>query len=148
MSKIILVSSCLVGIPCRYCGRGALNPQLLTKLSCTDSILLGCPELLGGLPTPRPACNIVGGTGLDVLEGRASVLGVDGTDYTTPFVTGCHRLLEIVRKMEIREAWLKSKSPSCGCGEIYAPDGKNIVHGDGILTALLKQNGIVVNEVK
>lgn len=53
--------------------------------------------------------------------------------------------MEIALSFGCKEAILKSKSPSCGCGKIY--DGtfsKKLIKGDGITTRLLKENGILV----
>ena len=97
------------------------------------------------MPTPRPAVEIVGGDGNDVLDGKARVLTADGVDKTEEFLKGAQFALELAQSQSATSVILKSKSPSCGCGEIY--DGtfsKILSSGDGVTTALLKRHGIEV----
>jgi uncharacterized protein YbbK (DUF523 family) len=102
--KLVIVSACLAGLASRYDGRIISCPDCLKKLGDVHWIPL-CPEQLGGLPTPRPAAQIVGGEGADVLAGSAQVLCVDdGRDLTRPFIDGAHQVLDIAR----RTAYLKS----------------------------------------
>lgn len=42
--------------------------------SAKEDTVLICPEVLGGLPTPRPSAEIIGGNGDDVLDGKAKVI--------------------------------------------------------------------------
>ena len=86
-----------------------------------------------------------GGTGQDVLNGKAIVVDPDGADVTKGFVDGAFEVLKIAKTIDAKEAILKSKSPSCGCGRTY--DGAfthTLVDGDGVTAALLKKNGIKV----
>jgi uncharacterized protein YbbK (DUF523 family) len=144
-----LVSACLVGVNCRYNGKNRLNKRLF-RLFKEGKLISVCPELLGGLPTPRNCSEIVGGTGLDVLNGKARVIDKGGKDVTKPFLKGANEVLEIAKTMNINEAIMKSNSPSCGCGKIY--DGtfsEKLIDGDGVTVALLKKNGIkVISEEK
>jgi len=67
----------------------------------------------------------------------------DGKDVTRAFIIGAEETLKIAKQLNIREFIGKSKSPSCGCGQIY--DGSfsgRLLNGDGVTTALLKRNGI------
>jgi uncharacterized protein YbbK (DUF523 family) len=76
------------------------------------------------------------------------VLSEDGEDRTAEFLRGAQATLEIVKRCGAQRAYLKAKSPSCGCGRIY--DGTftgTLRSGDGVTTALLKRNGIEVIEV-
>lgn len=142
-----LVSACLLGERCRYNGKGKPNQELIS-LSNKNELIPVCPDILGGLTTPRSPAEIVGGTGRDVLEGRAKVMSKDGRDVTGYFVKGAYAALEIAKKENATEAYLKSKSPSCGCGKIY--DGTfsgKLKDGDGVTAALLKKNGIKVKAV-
>ncbi len=137
-----LVSSCLAGVPCRYDGAARPDPDVVADVAAGRSLPL-CAEVLGGLPTPRPAAEIVGGDGHDVLAGRASVRTRDGADLTAQFVAGA---LEVARRAAaagVVEAVLQARSPSCGCGRIYsgAHDG-TLVDGDGVVAAALQRNGI------
>ena len=48
----ILVSACLLGMNCRYNGKEELNRQVL-ELSRDAALIPFCPEIYGGLATPR-----------------------------------------------------------------------------------------------
>ncbi|MCG9128383.1 DUF523 domain-containing protein [Candidatus Poribacteria bacterium] len=140
----IVVSACLIGTNCRYDGGNSKNLNVI-NLTKNDDIIPVCPEEAGGLPTPRPAVEIVGGDGNDVLDGKAKVLTVDGKDKTAEFIKGAQYALDLILSEGVKKVILKSRSPSCGCGEIY--DGsfnRNVISGDGVTTALLKRHGIEV----
>jgi len=142
--SLLLVSACLVGIPCRYDGGSCPHDQL-QALAARGGVLPFCPEVGGGLPTPRPPAEIQGGDGGDVLEGQARVVNVEGKDVTAEFLAGAREALRIARRWGVQEAVLKARSPSCGVGQIY--DGSfsgRLVEGDGVTTALLKREGIIV----
>lgn len=138
----VLVSACLAGRACRY--DGAANPDdEVARLVAEGRAVLVCPEEDGGLGTPRPPAEIVGGDGHDVLEGSARVVTASGTDVTDEYVRGAHIALEVARRTGAREAVLKSRSPSCGKGCIY--DGsfsRTEKEGDGVTAALLAREGI------
>lgn len=78
-----------------------------------------CPEQLGGLSTPRSNAEIVGGTGIDVLEGKAKVMKEDGAEVTEHFPRGAYEVLNIAKKLQVKKAVLKARSPSCGIRKIY-----------------------------
>ncbi len=141
---MLLISACLAGIHCKYNHDNNYNNKIIQVIKEKPSIIL-CPEQLGGMSTPRPPAEIVGGDGKDVLRGKAKVINVEGEDVTNFFILGAKEVLEIVRLYGIKKAILKSGSPSCGCGEIYdgSFSGKKVI-GDGVTTALLKRNGIEV----
>lgn len=140
----ILVSACLAGCECRYDGRA--NPtRKASELVEEGRAVLVCPEEDGGLPTPRPPAEIVGGDGHDVLAGRARVVTADGRDVTEIYIRGAEKALEAARAAGAEKAVLKSRSPSCGRGAIY--DGTftgTRIEGDGVTAALLTRNGIEV----
>ena len=145
---LILVSACLLGIACRYDGQSCPE-KTLTTLATRGSVVPICPEVAGGLPTPRPPAEIAGAhAGLDghaVLAGRTSVLSSDGADLTAQFVTGAQAALELARQLGIQKAVLKANSPSCGAGRIHEGQFRgSLVSGDGVTAALLKRNGIQV----
>jgi uncharacterized protein YbbK (DUF523 family) len=107
--------------------------------------VLVCPEVDGGLGTPRPPAEIVGGSGEDVLAGRARVVTSDGADVTDAYIAGAERALAAALRTGARAAVLKARSPSCGRGAIY--DGtfsRTTTAGDGVTAALLRANGIDV----
>jgi len=139
-----LVSACLLGIPCRYDG-GCCPHDQLQAWAARGHVLPICPEVSGGLPTPRPPAEIQGGDGSGVLDGRARVVNIKGKDVTAQFLAGAQRALDAAKRWGIKEAVLKARSPSCGAGQIY--DGSfsgRLVEGDGVTTALLKREGIIV----
>ena len=131
---MILVSACLAGAPCRYNGLGFICPSV-AALVAAGKVLAVCPEVLGGLSTPRPPAEIVAGR----------VVTVFGEDVTAAYQDGAQLALKLASKAGCRTAILKARSPSCGCGQIY--DGSfsgRLIPADGVFAALLKTAGIVV----
>lgn len=146
--ELTLVSSCLAGLPCRYDGRAKPDPEIVRAVR-EGRAIPACAEELGGLPTPRPAAEIVGGDGHDVLSGRARVLGKDGEDFTEEFMAGAHRVADIATEHGISQVTLQARSPSCGAAQIY--DGThsgNLVAGDGVLAALLRSRGLKIEAIR
>lgn len=141
----ILVSRCLLGHRVRYDG-GAHGPfGLLERWQAEGRVVALCPEVAGGLPTPRPPAEIPGGQGAEVLDGARPVLGVDGEDVTAAFVAGAEQALALVERHGIRLALLKARSPSCGNRENY--DGSFTgarVAGEGVTAAALRRAGVRV----
>ena len=140
----IVVSACLAGIPCRYDGAARPDRQAVAAVEAGLAVPV-CAEVLGGLPTPRPPAEIVGGDGYDVLAGRARVLAQDGHDVTRAFVAGASAVVEQAREHGAERAVLKAKSPSCGVGQVY--DGTfsgTLTGGDGVLAAALRRAGVEV----
>lgn len=135
---MILVSACLLGCKVRYKGDG--KPiALLMKYKESGHFIPFCPECRGGLPTPRPASEITGGSGADVHKGKARVINKEGRDVTREFTGGARKALETCRKYGIKTAILKSRSPSCSPRAIY--DGTfsgRVREGEGVTAALLR----------
>ena len=130
----VLISACLLGVCCRYKGDGQLIKEAM-ELKKRYHLVPVCPEILGGLPTPR--------TPAEIKDGR--VISRDGRDVTDNFLRGARETLKIASFFGCRRAVLKERSPSCGAGFIY--DGNfcgQIIKGDGITAALLKEHGIQV----
>ena len=141
----ILVSRCLLGHRVRYDG-GASGPfdQLQAWLDEGRVVPL-CPEVAGGLPTPRAAAEIPGGQGGEVLDGQASVITAEGEDVSAQFLSGAYQALELVQRHGIRIAVLKANSPSCGNLLTYDGTFSGVkVTGEGITAALLKRHGVRV----
>lgn len=139
-----LISACLCGMNCKYNGGNNSHPYFLELLK-QGEILPICPEQLGGLPTPRASCEILGGSGANVLQDKAKVITKAGEDLSAWFIKGAQESLQLAKQAGISEAILQSRSPSCGCGKIY--DGMfsgNLITGDGVTAALLKLHGIKV----
>ncbi|MEB2857948.1 DUF523 domain-containing protein [Pseudomonas atacamensis] len=141
----ILVSRCLLGHRVRYDG-GASGPfDLLEQWIEEGRVVPLCPEVAGGLPTPRAAAEIPGGQGGEVLDGTAAVITTDGEDVSAQFLEGARRALELVQKHGIRVAVLKANSPSCGNLLTYDGTFSGVrVSGEGVTAALLKRHGVRV----
>ena len=141
----ILVSRCLLGHRVRYDG-GASGPfdQLQQWLDDGRVVPL-CPEVAGGLPTPRAAAEIPGGQGGEVLDGHASVITTEGDDVSAEFLSGAYQALDLVQKHGIRIAVLKANSPSCGNLLTYDGTFSGVkVSGEGVTAALLRRHGVQV----
>ena len=132
MKETWIISACLAGIPCRYDGNAC--PIDLSGEHLKDIQLIPvCPEVLGGLKTPRIPN--------EIREGR--VYDRDGRDVTEYFRKGAEETLRIAKEQHVTCALLKQKSPSCGYGLIYDGtfDGR-LIPGKGITAGLLEENGI------
>jgi uncharacterized protein YbbK (DUF523 family) len=140
----VLISGCLLGIPCRYDGRGSGCSGII-RIASSINFIPFCPEQLGGLPTPRPPANIVGGDGRDVLSGDAKVINSHGEDVTDAFSRGANESLKLARLMGAEIALLKDKSPSCGLFTPYC-DMLN-ERGIGVTAALFNSSGIRTLEI-
>lgn len=141
----LLVSRCLLGHKVRYDG-GAHGPyDLLQRWQDEGRIVPLCPEVAGGLPTPRPPAEIPGGQGGAVLDGRLPVLTDDGADVTAAFVAGAEIALRLVQQHGLRVAVLKARSPSCGNRQTYSGEfSGRLVEGAGVTAAALQAAGVVV----
>lgn len=140
----VLVSACLVGMQTRYDGTDGLNAELVGRLSGANWLPV-CPEELGGLPTPRPPADMVGGDGHDVLAGRARVIDINGQDVTAAFVEGARRVLATAQRLGVQVCYLKARSPSCGLTPCWTTAGHR--RGIGVCAALLAENGIEIIEI-
>ena len=132
---MLLVSMCLAGIPCRMDGKAKLVPEIKALLERNEAIAV-CPEVLGGLPTPRIPSEIQ-------PDGR--VRNQQGDDVTEQFVRGAEQAMTICRTHGCTGAILKARSPSCGKGCIY--DGSftgTRVPGNGVFAKKLLDAGIPV----
>lgn len=130
----LLISACLLGCRCRYDGASRAHP-LVEQLAERHTLVPVCPEQLGGLPTPRPPAERLGG----------SVATRDGRDVTAQYRRGAEEALALCRALGCGAAVLKERSPSCGHGKIY--DGTfsgTLVPGSGVTAELLAAQGIPV----
>ncbi|KAB1438565.1 DUF523 domain-containing protein [Candidatus Galacturonibacter soehngenii] len=130
----ILISACLLGIECRYDGTGKKIPEL-EQLKKKHHLIPICPEIFGGLPTPREPAEKVGNR----------IMTKTGKDVTDYYQKGADEVLKLANLFDCKYAILKERSPSCGYGEIY--DGTftgQLIKGDGVLANLLAQNGITI----
>ncbi len=141
------MSACLLGQKVRYDGDDCLQSHpLLQQWFKEGKIITLCPEMAGGLPTPRPPAEIQGKkSGGDVLKKNALVKTKNEQDVTEFFLEGAKKALELVKKHHIHVAILKAKSPSCGSETIY--DGtftRTLIQGEGVTAALLIKHGVQV----
>lgn len=130
----ILVSACLLGVACRYDGKRKPNEAVIA-LKEKYNLIPVCPEIMGGLPTPRLPSEIRGET----------VIMENGEDVTDKYSRGAEETLRLARLFGCGKAVLKEKSPSCGSGRIY--DGtfsKTLTEGNGVTAGILLANGIRV----
>ena len=142
----ILVSRCLLGEPVRYDGREKpLGHHLLREWEERGLLVPACPELLGGLGVPRAPAQIVGGSGEDVLAGRARVITGHGEDVTQAFVRGAEAARALAEEHGCAFALLKEKSPSCGVRWIYDGTFSDALRpGRGVVAAMLRAAGLRV----
>ncbi|RJG49450.1 DUF523 domain-containing protein [Motilimonas pumila] len=132
----VLVSACLLGAPVRYDGTSkAVQHPLLSRWQQEGRLIALCPEQAGGLSTPRAPAERQG----------ERVITVQGQDVTAAFLRGAQHALSTCLRHNISFAILKENSPSCGVTQAY--DGSfqgQLVTGEGVTTALLRQHGIAV----
>ena len=133
----LLISACLLGIPCRYDGRAVakISKEELDGLMEKYELIPVCPEIYGGLSTPR-----------NPSEARdGGVYMNDGRDVTENFTRGAVATLKIAEALGAKRALLKARSPSCGKGAVY--DGTfsgTLIAQDGVTADLLIKNGVSV----
>lgn len=133
MEKYI-VSACLVGMNTKYNGGNNKNEKIIEFLKDKEYITI-CPEVSGGLTTPRSPSEIV----------NNKVINKEGKDVTKEFNLGTKKEIERVKEFNATIAILKSKSPSCGLNYIY--DGSftsTLIEGDGVFVKELKKLGIKI----
>lgn len=142
----ILLSSCLLGHPVRYDGKGGrLDEKILDALKQKFNVVHICPEVAGGLDTPRAPAEIVGGSGDAVHENIAKVMTREGRDVSSQFLEGANQTLWLCKRENVRAAVLKERSPSCGSNMIYNGEFSGVTEpGFGVTAALLIKNGIRV----
>ncbi len=145
----ILVSSCLLGEDVKYDGGNnsvALNPkvsfslkELFMDILCENEIYSFCPEVSGGLKTPRTPAEIIKRDKPFIVQTQ------NGEDVTINFLLGAKKALDLCTEEGIKVALLKSNSPSCGNIKTY--DGtflSTLIDGMGLSAKLLKENGVTV----
>lgn len=129
-----LISACLIGENCKY--NGGNNLDNIAKLLFDKGLAFSiCPEVLGGLDTPRVPAEIV----------NDEVITKEGVNVTKEYELGAKKSLEYALKHNIKIAILQPRSPSCGSKQIY--DGTysgTLIKGEGKTTKLLREHGIKV----
>jgi uncharacterized protein YbbK (DUF523 family) len=145
----ILVSSCLLGEDVKYDGGNnsiALNPkvsfslkELFMDILCENEIYSFCPEVSGGLKTPRTPAEIVKRDKPFIVQTQ------NGEDVTINFLLGAKKALDLCIEEDIKVALLKANSPSCGNIKTYDGTFTNtLIESQGLSAKLLKENGITV----
>lgn len=136
--SLIIVSACLCGIKCRYNGKDNCIEEVKDLVNHGKAIPL-CPEILGGLSVPRQPCEMF----------ENIIIDKNGIEYTEQFEKGANVIVELAQQLKVKEAILKSNSPSCGFGRIY--DGtfsKKLIQGNGITAEALNNIGVkIYNEL-
>ena len=146
--KKVLISSCLLGECVKYSGghNKIENSNFINFLYANELLLPVCPEVDGGLPTPRPPSEIEPGfSGFDVLSEKAKVINIEDKDVTFEFIEGAKKALHVAKEHNVKMAIFKASSPSCGNKTIY--DGTHSgskKSGEGVCAALLREKGIKV----
>jgi len=138
MKKVLAVSACLLGCDCKYNGKNNLDSEVLKKIQGYKVIPV-CPEVLGGMTTPRIPSEI---------QKDGKVLNQQGEDVTAFFERGKQATLAILKENDCEEIILKDGSPSCGFTRIY--DGTfthREIPGMGITAHYLTDNGIKIVEI-
>lgn len=145
----ILMSACLTGLTCGFDGSAnGEYPSALKLLNYeTVKIIRFCPEDFS-FGTPREMCDIHGGTGLDVLNGRAKILSDSGIDWTEGMLKAAEKMLTLAQHENIDLAVLMDISAACGSQVIYNgnrfSENKMYQIGAGVCAALLIKNGFKV----
>lgn len=133
----ILVSRCLYGgDPVRYDGKSKAetDPRFL-KWKEEGRLIPVCPEVFGGLSTPRA----------DAQRQGDRVVARTGVDVTAEYMAGAEEAVRLAKEHDVICALMKEKSPSCGSSRIY--DGSfdgTLVEGQGLAVELLRKAGIKV----
>ena len=134
--KALLISRCLLGAPCRYDGKSKpLAAETLQALRARYDLIPVCPEVLGGLATPRTPSE---------RQGDRVVMKT-GEDVTAEYRRGAEAALRAAQENRVCAALLKERSPSCGKGEIY--DGSftgTLKEGNGVTAEVLLDHGFAV----
>ena len=144
----VLVSSCLLGEVTTWDGKHDFVSELVELLERAEvEIIPICPEVLGGLPIPRPPAEPPAGNGFDVLDGKSPVLVVGdssetGSDATEAFLSGAHQVVEMAQVRGVRYAWMNERSPSCGV--LKSHSGGGLADGPGVASAALERAGVTV----
>lgn len=146
MINKILVSACLMGFKIRY--NGSEKAQIVEQLARWEEeqrLVVHCPELAAGLPTPRAPAEILSAEGKDVMHEHARIIDNTGLDVTRHYQLAAWMALRAAQESGCTAALLTDGSPTCGSQFIY--DGSfsgQRKSGMGVAAALLTEYGIKV----
>lgn len=145
----ILFSSCLLGVKCGVNGNNYGDYPSVLKLLNYDNVkfIKFCPEDYS-FGTPREMCDIHGGNGLDVLNGKAKVLTTSGIDWTSGMIKAAERMLAVAEENDIELAIMMDVSAACGNHVIYDgnryAENKKYQIGMGVCAAKLHLKGFKI----
>lgn len=130
----VLISACLLGVDCKYNGsNNKLDEETINLLKEKYNLIPVCPEIMGGMPTPRNP--------VEITDGK--VFDNDGVEFTKEFEKGSEEVLKLAKLYDTTIAILKENSPSCGSNYIY--DGTfnhQKIKGKGIAAHKLSKENI------
>ncbi|MFQ9980877.1 MAG: DUF523 domain-containing protein [Finegoldia magna] len=130
----VLISACLLGVDCKYNGsNNKLDDEIINLLKEKYNLIPVCPEIMGGMPTPRNP--------IEISDGK--VFDNDGVEFTKEFEKGSDEVLKLAKLYDATIAILKENSPSCGSNYIY--DGTfnhKKIKGKGIAALKLSKENI------
>jgi uncharacterized protein YbbK (DUF523 family) len=110
----------------------------------TVKLIQFCPEDFT-FGTPREMCDIHGGDGLDVLEGRAKVLTASGINWSEGMIKASEKMLQVAKDNAIELAIMMDVSAACGNHVIYdgnrLSENKKYQIGMGVCGAQLTRAG-------
>lgn len=131
------VSACLLGINCKYSGGNNFSEKLAALTNVTFVPI--CPEVMGGLHTPRIPAEAVNG----------EVLNKEGKSVDSEYHLGAEIALKKVKEAGCDLVVLMSRSPSCGVKERY--DGTfsgRLVPGKGVFAELAEKAGYATVDIE
>lgn len=106
----VLISACLLGVDCKYNGsNNKLDDKIIHSLKEKYNLIPVCPEIMGGMPTPRNP--------VEISDGK--VFDYDGEEFTKEFEKGSEEVVKLAKLYDTTIAILKENSPSCGSNYIY-----------------------------
>jgi uncharacterized protein YbbK (DUF523 family) len=142
----VLVSGCLGGAPLRFNETGVpISSPIWQRWASEGRLVWFCPELAVGFPVPRPPAEIVGGSAVDVLDGRARVHEASGRDVTGLFRAAADRALDRALQARVGLAVLVDGSPTCGSSYVHDGSFTGVtVAGRGVAAEALRRRGIPV----
>ena len=106
----VLISACLLGVDCKYNGsNNKLDDEIIHSLKEKYNLIPVCPEIMGGMPTPRNP--------VEITDGK--VFDNDGVEFTKEFEKGSEEVVKLAKLYDATIAILKENSPSCGSNYIY-----------------------------
>lgn len=134
----IAVSACLLGENCKYNGGNNYSEKVI-EYTKGHEVIPVCPEVMGGLLTPRVPAEIVDGI----------VTTKDGKSVDKEFRSGAEKAVRCILENEVDLCILQSRSPSCGSKEIYDGTftGKKI-QGKGVFAERVTELGKKVIDVE